>query len=181
MNQLCLLTNLTSSDVAAWSQAIVSSVAIIVGAWVVFWQTRLTRLEQTEREARTLDGLAYLLFHLKESALEARAEKKKLERLPPGHPSEPITRFQELAESVHRFPLEAVQGPVPIEVLLVTRRVANGLLPLVSPEPELDVNPDHEHWFQEYVVILDRQILFLHDEAKRLMKGKRVRHAVVQN
>ena len=176
-----MFTNLTSSDIAAWVQAIVSSVAIIVGAWVIFWQTRRSRLEQTEREARALDGLAYLLLHLKESALEARTVKKQIERLPPGHPAEPISRFQELAETVHRFPLETVQGAVPIEVLLIARRVANGLLPLIGPEPELDVNLEHEHWFQEYVGILDKQILFLHDEAKRLMKGKRVRHAVVQN
>jgi hypothetical protein len=181
MNQLCLLTNLSSSDIAAWAQAIVSSIAIIVGAFVVFWQTRRARLEQTEREARVLDGIAYLLIHLKESANEARAEKKKLERLPLGHPAEPSARFKELTESIHRFPLEAAQGAVPIEALLVSRRVANELLPLVGPEPELDVNPDYEHWFHEYIRILDRQILFLQDEAKRLMKGKRVHHAVVQN
>ncbi len=163
------------------SQAVVSSVATIVGAWVVIWQTRRARLEQTEREARVLDGLAYLLIHLKESAHEARAEKKNVARLPIGHPAEPSIRFKELAESIHRFPLEAVQGPVPIEVLLVTRRVSNELLLLVGSEPELDVNPDHEHWFRECVGILDKLILFLQEEAKRLMKGKRVHHAVAQN
>lgn len=181
MNQLCSLTNFTSSDIAAWAQAIVSSIAIIVGAFVVFLQTRRARLEQTEREARVLDGIAYFLIHLKESAHEARAEKKKLVRLPQGHPAEPSARFKELTESIHRFPLEVAQGAVPIEALLVTRRVSNELLPLVGPEPELDVNPDHEDWFHEYVKILDKQILSLQDEAKRLMKGKRERHAAVQN
>ena len=110
MNQLCLLTNLSSSDIAAWAQAIVSSVAIIAGASVVFWQTRRARLDQSEREARVLDGLALLLIHLKESAQAARIEKKKLERLPPKHPAEPSARFQQLIEAIHRFPLEAVHG-----------------------------------------------------------------------
>ena len=173
MNQLCLLTNLTSSEAASWAQAFVSSVAITVGAWVVIWQTRRTRLEQTEREARVLDGLAHLLFHLIDVAHEARAEKKKMERLPVGHPAEPSTRFQELSEAIHRFPLEAAQGKVPLEALLEARLVAKGLLPLVGPEPELDVNPDLERTFQEYVAILQQQILQLQDKARYLMKGER--------
>lgn len=177
MNQLCFLTNLTSSDIAAWSQAIVSSIAIIAGALVVFWQTRRARLEQSEREARMLDGIAHLLTHLKECAQEARAERKKLERWPPGYPAEPSTRFLELSEAIHRFPLEAVQGEVPLEALLNARRVAKEMQPLVGPEPELDVNPNFENTFHMYVTILDQQILHLRGEARRLMKGERALHA----
>ena len=57
MSQLCFLTNLSSSDMAAWVQAVASSLAIIVGAGAVYWQTRRARLEQSEREARALDAI----------------------------------------------------------------------------------------------------------------------------
>lgn len=56
MNQLCLLTNLNSSDIAAWAQAIVSSIAIIAGASVVFWQTRLARLDLNGANVDRIDG-----------------------------------------------------------------------------------------------------------------------------
>ena len=173
MNQLCVLTNLSSSDIAAWAQAIVSSIAIIAGALVVFWQTRRTRLEQSEREARMLDGLALLVIHLKESAHEARAEKKKIERLPPDHPAEPSTRFQQLIEAIHRFPLEAIHGAVPMDALLTSRRIGKELLPYVGPEPELDSLVPNDHRFVKYIEILDRQIASLQGESRRLMSGKR--------
>lgn len=178
MNQFCLLTNLSSSDIAAWAQAIVSSIAIIVGASVVFWQTRRARLDQSEREARALDGLALLLIHLKESALAARAEKKKLARLPPEHPAEPSARFHQIIEAIHRFPLEAVHGATPMDALLTSQRIGKELLPYVGPEPELDLVPDNEHWFNEYIGVLNREILFLQEEAKRLMEGKRASYFV---
>jgi len=173
MNQLCLLTNLSSSDIAAWSQAVVSSIAIIVGAFVVYWQTRRTRLDQSEREARALDGLALLLIHLKESAQAARAEKRKLERLPPKHPAEPSVRFHQLVEAIHQIPLEAVHGAVSMDALLTSRRIGKELLPYVGSEPELDLIRAHEQWFNGYIEVLNRQILSLQAEAKRLMNGQR--------
>ena len=177
MNNLCLLTNLTSSDFAAWAQAIVGSIAIIVGARVVIWQTDRARREASEREARELDGLTRLLIHLKDTAHEARAEKRKLERWPPGHPAEPSTRYRELADAIHTFPLEAVHGEVSFEALLNARRAAREIQPLVGPESELDVNPNFQNVFGQYVGLLEQQILLLRSEAERLMKGERPRHA----
>jgi hypothetical protein len=171
MNMFCLLTNMSSSDIAAWAQAIVSSIAIIVGALVVYWQTRQTRLEQSEREARALDGLALLLVHLKDTAKEARTEKRKIERLPHGHPADPSARFLQLMEAIGRFPLEAIHGAVPMNALLTSQRVGKELLPYVGPEPELDVIQINEQGFTEYIGILDKQILSLQEEAKRLMDG----------
>jgi len=142
MNQLCLSTNLSSWDIAAWAQAIVSSIALIVGACVVIWQTRRARLELCEREARAHDGLARLLIHLKESAQEARAERRKLERWPPGHPAEPSSRFNELANALHQFSLDSIHGEVPLNALLTARRAARELAPIVGPDPELEVNPN---------------------------------------
>lgn len=172
MNQLCFLTNLSSSDVAAWAQAIVSSVAIIVGAWVVSWQTHRTRLAQNEREAHTLAGLALLISHLKEAAHEARAEKKKLRLLPLGHPAEPSYRFQQLIEVIHRFPLETIHGAIPMDALLTSQRVGKELLPYVGPEPELDVNPANDQTFTKYIEVFDRQVAALEAEGRRLMSGK---------
>ena len=157
---------------AAWAQAIVSSVAIVAGALVVYWQTRRTRQEQNEREARMLDGLVLFLIHLKECAQEARAVKKQIERLPIGHPAEPSARFHQLVETIHRFPLEAVRGAVPMDALLTSRRIGNELVPYIDPEPELDVNLHHEKFFNEYIVILDRQVISLQEEAHRLRHGK---------
>ena len=77
MNELCVLTNLSSSDVAAWAQATVGAIAIVVGAGAVFWQVRRNRMDLSEREARAHDGLARLLIHLKDCAVESRAEKTK--------------------------------------------------------------------------------------------------------
>ena len=177
MTELCFLTNLTSSDVAAWAQATVGALAIVVGAWAVHWQVKRNRMELSEREARFHDGLARLLIHLKDCAIEARAEKRKMKRWPPDHPAEPSSRFKELAEAIHRYPLEAMHAELPFEALLNARRAAREMWPLVSPEPELDVNPNFERTFQEYVGLLEKQILLLRDEAQRLLKGERARHA----
>ena len=144
---------------------------------MVIWQTRRTRVEASEREARELDGLARLLIHLKDTAREARLEKRKMERWPPGHPAEPSTRYQELADSIHSFPLEAVHGEVSFEALLNARRAAREIQPLVGPEVELDVNPYFENVFAQYVGMLEQQILLLRSEAERLMRGERPRHA----
>lgn len=177
MNQLCFLTDLTSSDVAAWAQAVVGMLAIISGAIAVHWQVRRGRLELAEREARTHDGLARLIIHLKDAAVEARAEKRKIRRLPQGHPAEPNLRFQKLAESIQRFPLEAVVAEVPLEALMNARRASKEMWPLVNPEPELDENQNFERTFAEYIGLLEQQILLLRVEAQRLLKGERARHA----
>ena len=177
MNQLCLLTDMTSSDLAAWAQAIVSSVAIIVGAFVVFWQPRRARLAQNEREARVLEGIAHLLIHLRDCAHESRAERHKRERWPPDHPAEPSARFRELAEAIQRYPLEAAAGEVSVEALLNGRRAAKELFPLVGPEPELEVNPKFQQAFDDYITILERQIALLRVEASRLVNGRAPHHA----
>ena len=177
MNELCLLTNLSTSDIAAWAQAGVGAIAMAVGAGAVYWQVRRGRLEQSEREARAHDGLARLLIHLKDSAIEARAEKRKTERWPPGHPAEPSTRFRELAEAIQRYPLEAIHAEVPFEALLNARRASKEMWLLVGPEPELDVNPNFERTFHQYVAVLEQQILLLRAEAQRLLRGERARHA----
>jgi hypothetical protein len=177
MNQLCLFTNLSSSDVAAWAQAIVSSIALVVGAFVVIWQTRRARLDISERESRAHDGLARLLIHLKDCAHEARAERRKIERWPPNHPAEPSTRFNELADAIHQYPLDSIHGEVPLHALLNARRAARELQLVVGPEPELDLNPNFENVFRSYIDILEEQILLLRSEAERLLKGERARHA----
>ena len=177
MNELCLLTNLSNSDMAAWAQAAVSAIAIVVGAIAVFLQVRQGRMEFSAREARALDSLATLLTHLKDSAIQARSEKRKMERSPTGHPAEPSSRFKELAEAIQRYPLESIHAEVPFEALLNARRATKGIWPLVNPEPELDVNQNLERTFQEYVGLLENQILLLRCEAERLLKGERARHA----
>lgn len=177
MNELCLLTNLSSSDVAAWAQAAVGAIAIVAGSFAVHWQVKRGRMELSEREARAHDGLARLLIHLKDAAIEARDEKRKKERLPPDHPAEPSSQFKELAEAIQRYPLESIHAELPFEALLNARRATKGIWPLVNPEPELDVNPNLERTFQEYIGLLENQIFLLRGEAQRLLKGERARHA----
>ena len=177
MNELCFFTNLSSSDVAAWAQAGVGALAMAVGASAVFWQVRRGRMELSEREARAHDGLARMLIHLKDSAIDARAEKKRIARWCVGHPAEPSSRFKELAEAIQRYPFEAIHAEVPFEALLNARRAATDIWPLVEPAPELDSNQDNERLFQQHVGVLEEQILLLRGEAERLLKGARARHA----
>ncbi len=177
MNELCVFSNLTGSDWAAWTQAGVGSVAMIVGTVAVIWQVRRNRMEISEREARAHDGLARLLIHLKDYAVEARSEKRKLGRWPAGHPAEPSSRFKELADAIQSYPLDAIQAEVPFDALLNARRAAREMWPLVGPEPELDVNADFENTFQQYVGLLEEQILQLRAEAERLYRGEPARHA----
>jgi hypothetical protein len=177
MSEVCFLSNLSSSDYAAWAQAIVGTVAIAVGARVVALQATRARLDLSEREARSHDGLARLLVHLKDSALAAREEKRKMERFFPGHPAEPSALFQELADAINRYPLEAIQGEVPFEALLNARRVSREIALFISPEAELDFDPPHEAAFRECIGVLEQQILLLRVEAERLMSGQRPRHA----
>lgn len=173
MNQLCLLTGLTSSDIASWAQAVVGATAIVVGAVAIWWQTRRARLELCEREASALDGIARLLVHLKETAIEAREERRKIDRWPVGHPAEPSTRYQEVAQAVRDFPLEAVLNEVALEALLTARRASREIEPLVGPEVELDVNPNFETVFTAYKGILEQQIKQLREEGKRRLRGER--------
>ena len=173
MNVSCLLTNLTSSDLAAWAQAIVGATAIVVGACCVVWQARRARLQGYEREATELYGLARLLIHLRDTAEEARLERREVQRWPTCHPAEPATRFSELAEALFRMPLGVVYGDAALEALLKTRIVASKIRPLLGPEPELSVNTDLQAMFESCIGILDQQIEILLREANDLLKGKR--------
>lgn len=168
MNQLCLLTGLTSSEMAAWTQAIASILTIVAGIWVMYRQMRYARREQNDREARMLEGIALLLSHLKELARNAWAEKKKLKRLPVGDSAEPGTIYQEFAKEIHHFPLEAAHGEIPIRALLIARRISNELQPFVNPGVMLDTDPDCERIFNEHIKKLDSQIRLLQKESKRL-------------
>lgn len=59
MNQLCFLTDLTSSEWAAWVQAVGSIAAIVGATWIAIWQSRrqhevsLEVLRTEHRLART--------------------------------------------------------------------------------------------------------------------------------
>lgn len=159
---------MTSSDIASWAQAAIGSIAIVVGALVVNWQVRQGRKEAAEREARSLDGIVRLVTHLRDTAVEARAEKRKLERWPANHPAEPSTRYHELADAVHQFPFESVHGKVAFEALLNTRRAAREMQHLLGPEPELDFNKNSEEVFLAYQHLLDKQITLLRNESARL-------------
>ncbi len=178
MNELCLLTNLSSSDVAAWAQAVVSSLAIVTGAFLVWWQVKRARMELLEKEAFSLEGLARLLVHLRDYAVEARLEKRKLERWPAGHPAEPHTRYAQLALAVTQYPLEALGPDSAFEAILSAQRVAREITFLVNPDPELDVNPNFQSAFEAYMNILDQQIEQLRGEAQRLLTGERTRFTV---
>lgn len=178
MNNLCLLTNLTSSDLAAWAQAVVGTVAIVVGAYFVVWQARRARLQACEQEASGLLGLARLLIHFRQAAVEARLEKRKLERWPRGHPAEPACRFAELADAVLRMPLEKAHGDAALEALLNTRRVAKEIHPLVDEAPELEVNQNFQVTFEGYMTVIDQQIDVLRKEADALLRGKRTVYTV---
>jgi hypothetical protein len=177
MNNLCFFASLSSSDVAAWAQATVGAIAMIVGAFAVFHQVRRNRMELSERESRMHDGLARVLIHLKDCAIEARAEKKRTERWPLGHPAEPSSRFKELAQAIRQYPLDAIHAELPFEALLNAQRVATEIWPLVDPAPELTINQNSETVFRSYITLLEDQILLLRAEAVRLLKGERARHA----
>ena len=177
MNELCLLTSMSSSDVASWAQACVGALAMLVGTGAVFWQVRRGRMELSERESRAHDGLARMLTHLKNCAAQARIEKRSVERLLVGNPAEPSAQFKELADAVHRYPLEAIHAEVPLEALLTARRVAREMWPLLEPTPEIDIDQDKERAFQRCVGVLEEQISLLRGEAKRLLNGERARHA----
>ena len=171
MNNLCLLTDLSSSDVAAWSQAIVSSLAIAVGAYVVRWQVRRQRRDLLTAEAQRMQGLARLLCHLRDAAQDARQEKRKLERFPPGHPAEPFSRYAEVARAVVGFSLENCNGEAAFEALLNARRIAREIEPLVNVDPELDLDPNFQNTFESYIKILDEQIGLLRTEAVGLVRS----------
>ncbi len=173
MNNLCLLTNLSSSNVAAWMQAVVSSVSILVGAYSVWWQVKRGRMELLKREAFALDGLARLLVHLRDYAVEARLEKRKLQRWPQGHPAEPLTRYAQLARAVTQYPLEALGADIAFEAILSAQGVAREIDALVNPE--LDIYPNFQYTFEAYMLILEQQINHLRGEAQRLLKGQRTR------
>lgn len=172
MNELCILSNLTSSEWASWVQAIASVIAIVAAGGGVFYQARRTRLDGCEREASALHGIARMLVHFRDAAVEARAEKRKIERWPPGHPAEPSTRYLELAKVVRDFPIEAVLNEVAFEALLQARRASREMELLVGPEPELEVNQQHEQVFTDYLTIIDDQIKQVREEAKRRKEGE---------
>lgn len=81
MNELCILTNLTSSEVAAWVQAVGSLLALGVAFFVVWWQHRQQLREQERKEwTKEYDHLGSILGvlrfaeHKVESSLDAMAD-----------------------------------------------------------------------------------------------------------
>lgn len=176
MNELCFLTNLTSSDVAAWAQAIVSSLAIVIGVLVVGWQTHQTRLEAGKREARSLDGLALLIAHAVRCAETTKDELYKSRTCPQAERWDPSKRFQSLVKDIERFPIESVQGEAPVEALLASRAAMDQLYLLIGPEPTLGQLPMDGLDFSECIETMNRQVDLLRAEARSLMKGMRVRY-----
>jgi hypothetical protein len=82
MNELCFLTGLTSSEWAAWVQAIGSILAIVAAWWIGHRQLRhaARTLEQAER-ANT-EAVSSALYLICEQAVELVAE---VERFPDTH------------------------------------------------------------------------------------------------
>lgn len=73
MNDLCFLSNLTSSEWASWVQAVGSVLAIIAAAWIARYQTRLQResaleLHRTERQTARAEAAETLLVLAENSA-----------------------------------------------------------------------------------------------------------------
>lgn len=177
MNTLCFLSGMTSADWAAWSQALVGTAGIVAGAVAIRWQVVRAQTANRERDALLHDGLARLLVHLKDGAMAARRERRSLNRLPPGHPSEPSALFTEVADAVRRYPLETIPTEVTIEAILNARRVARAVEPFVLGGPDLNTQADMEQQFDLLVGELETQILLLRGEADRLFKGHGHRHA----
>ena len=178
MNELCFATNLSSSDIASWAQASVSALAIVAGTGAIFWQVRRARLELAEREARAHDGLARLLVHVKDSARDARQQKllamHTFKALTSGDPPE---HFKTLAAALEGYPLDSIQSELPLEVLLNARAISRQLWPLVAMQDDLDLDGDSDARFHGHIGALESQISSLRDEASRLLRGERARHA----
>ena len=171
MNELCLFTKLTSSEIAAWAQATVAALAIFIGALVVVWQTRQTRIEAGEREARKLDGLALLINYA------VRCSEKTIEELhvsrtyPQAERWDPSKKFQSIFKDIAQYPIDSAPGKVPVEALLASRAAMDQLYLLIGPEPTLGQQPMDGLVFSECIETMKKQIDLLQDEATNLRKG----------
>lgn len=111
MNQLCLLTNLTSSEWAAWVQAVGSIAAIVGAASIAIWQsasqqTNAIALQRTEQRQAKLESARTLLAL---STNCARAMKHAAQQFPD---RESLHRIADLEAHFDFNELRVIEGAV---------------------------------------------------------------------
>lgn len=88
MNQLCFITNLTSSDMAAWVHTIGTIIAILAAVGVAWWQRRSDIKEASDKKAvdclrqRLLLMPVFMELRSKTTALEHMTKRRYEQRIP---------------------------------------------------------------------------------------------------
>jgi len=130
MNELCLLSNLTSAEWAAWVQAIGSIAAIVGATWIAIWQSRRQhdnslavmraehRLSRTEL-ARTLLALSVNCSRAMEHAAKQFPDRETVHRIADEEAHFDFNELRTIENAVIGVPLHSLPHRlVPLTMIL---------------------------------------------------------------
>jgi hypothetical protein len=168
---LCLFTNVTSSEWAAWVQAIGSLAAVMSGTAAVFWQNHQAKKVQRTRDVERIRAVAMLL-RLSAEAMEKWLKLWKCEEVPePKVIQQHWRTFELAAEELRRIGGDVALSPVIVMNLILARECVRHISEAVGGLHLGARSNDIGSSVQVNISDLYHYEECMHAEARRLEKG----------
>jgi hypothetical protein len=154
MNQLCFLGEMSSSEWAAWVQAIGSVVAILASAGIAIWQSRQqyrTSLEVLRTEhrlarleaARTLSTLSHNCLRLIQHSAQRLPNREAVHDIADGRADFDLNELQVVEGALRQIPLHGVSHklvPLTMMVSSTVRQFRENVELALTRSRSLDAN-----------------------------------------
>ena len=165
MNELCLLSGLTSSEWAAWVQAIGSVAAIAAAVWIMNRQHKIAEMQETKRRLDRMNLLEKMVSELIRRLHQNEGLFEETDGT--GAFTAYANTLQVRLDAVHSIPLQEIQSP---EVIAQAHIVLHWIGTLVKIFDEASTQKRSKETLQALKKILDVHFSTIDEEHAELTK-----------